>query len=108
MQNTVINYRQIFKDILEKLYPEKKNICKILLSKKHLYAIDILELNKKIFENPDKETESQNQRHRSYSKSDILKILDYQKEHRLNNSQLANHFKLSRNSVTKWKKVFLT
>lgn len=70
-------------------------------------AIEIIELNKKIFGIPDKETESENRKHRSYNKSDILEMLDYQKEQQLNNSQLASHFKLSRNTVAKWKKNFL-
>lgn len=33
---------------------------------------------------------------------------DYQKNNNLNSSQLANHFKLSRNTMAKWKKMFQT
>ena len=51
---------------------------------------------------------TENQKFKSYKRSDILKILDYQKKYKLNNSQLANHFNISRNTVTKWKKMFLT
>ena len=98
------DYKLIFTDILDKKFPHKKEKCQILLKKKNLSAMDIIELNNNIFNTPDRE----NQKYRSYSKSDILKILDYQKKHKLNNSQLSKHFKLSRNSVTKWKKMFLT
>ena len=101
-----INYQQIFRDILDTKYPEKKKVCIPLLQKDNLTAIDIIKINKKIF-GPNKSNEIFNQKHRSYSKSDIFKILNYQKQHKCNNSQLANHFKLSRNTVTKWKKMFL-
>ncbi len=104
---TIPDYKQIYTDILLKKYPHKMEQCTAILNKNNLRALDIMELNKKIFGIPDKENFEFNQRHRSYSKSDIFRILDYQKRHRLNNSQLANHFSLSRNTVTKWKKLFL-
>lgn len=94
------DYKQIFWDILNLKYPEKKEICEPFFKKQHLSAFDIIRLNEKIFG-------SESPRLRSYSKSDILKILDYQKKHNLNNSELANHFRLSRNTVTKWKEMFL-
>lgn len=80
--------------------------CSSLLSKEVLSVMDILELNRKIFGANLEITSRQNQRLRSYSKSDILQILDYQKKNGLNNSQLSRHFNLSRNSITKWKKIF--
>jgi DNA-binding transcriptional regulator YiaG len=46
-----------------------------------------------------------NQKFRSYKIPDIQKILDYQNKYQLNNSQFANHFQLSRNTVAKWKKM---
>ena len=101
------NYKQIFTDILNKKLPEKKEACENLLNKKELSTIDIIHLNNKIFGITDKAMENENQKHRSYSKSDILQMLDYQKKYKLNNSQLAIHFKLSRNTVTKWKNMFL-
>ena len=67
----------------------------------------VLKALKKIFGIGNRETQAENQKHRSYSKSDILKILDYQKKNNLNNSQLANHFSLSRNTVAKWKRMFI-
>lgn len=101
--NTKINYKTLYTDIINDLYPDKLIQCQEILNKKALNILDILELNKLIFEEEDKN----NQKFRSYSKQDILLILDYQKKHRLNNSQLANHFKLSRNTVAKWKKIFI-
>lgn len=107
MEKLTINYKAIFSDVLEKRYPEKKKDCLPLLQKNHLSAIDIMEINKRIFGTL-KKSEADSQRYRSYSRSDIRGILDYQKKNRLNNIQLAIHFSLSRNTVTKWKKIFLT
>lgn len=107
MKNNQPDYKTIYADILHKKHPEKKAECFPLLEKENLSVLDIIELNKKIFGIADKETQAENQKHRSYSKSDILSILDYQKKHKLNNIQLARHFGLSRNTVAKWKKTFV-
>ncbi len=101
------DYKRIFCDIISRKFPEKEQKCSPLLNKKNLSVRDIVELNEIIFGASDKQTTLDNQRHRSYSRSDILQMLDYQKKHKLNNSQLAKHFKLSRNTVAKWKKMFL-
>lgn len=101
------DYMRIYKDIINIKYPKKEKRCRHILEKKELTAIDIIKLNELIFGIKDKETQSFNQRHRSYSKSDILQLLDYQKKYKLNNIQLANQFNLSRNTVSKWKKMFL-
>lgn len=100
------NYHKIYSDIIYHKYPQKKLICQSILEKKELFVLDILKLNHLIFGMSSRENVIFNQRHRSYSMSDILEILDYQKKNNLNNSQLANHFKLSRNTITKWKKHF--
>lgn len=107
MENNLPDYKTIYLDILHKKFPQKIKECSSLLQKETLSTIDIIELNKKIFGPADKETQAENQKHRSYHKSDIFYILDYQKKHRLNNSQLANHFKLSRNTVAKWRKLLV-
>lgn len=99
-------YKRIYIDILEKKYPEKKEDCKIFLDKDYLSVCDIIELNRKIFGSQDKDAEDFNQKHRSYNPTDILEILTYQKKNNLNNSQLSDHFKLSRNTISKWKKIF--
>ncbi|UWX61770.1 helix-turn-helix domain-containing protein [Chryseobacterium oranimense] len=101
------NYKNIYSDIVSKKFPHKQKECETLLKMDSLSFLNIIELNKIIFGVSDIQTENFNQKHRSYQKSDILKILDYQKKNKLNNIQLANHFKLSRNTVTKWKKMFL-
>lgn len=101
------DYNKIYTDIVSLKFPEKKQKCEHLLNKKDLSVMEILMLNKIIF-NTDKSSEETNQKLRSYQESDILQILDYQKEQKCNNTQLANHFRISKNTVTKWKRLFLT
>ena len=96
------NYKRIYNDLLSEKYPEKKEKCTKLLSKKHLSFVDIIRLNELIF---GKSNEVFNQQYRSYDKKTISEILEYQKKNNLNNTQLASHFKMSRNTVTKWKKI---
>lgn len=100
------DYKKIFEDIISMKCPNKYKDCESLLQKSQLSVLDIIELNKRVFGYNDKEVLRFNQKHRSYSRNDILKILNYQKENNLNNTQLAFHFKLSRNTVTKWRKLF--
>ncbi len=97
------NYRKIYTDLLNRKYPEKKQTCAYILNKPEINALDVIELNKLIFSEK-KHNAFKNQSFRSYDEQTVMKILNYQKENRLNNIQLASHFKLSRNTVAKWKK----
>ncbi|RXM53183.1 MULTISPECIES: helix-turn-helix domain-containing protein [unclassified Chryseobacterium] len=97
------DFKQIYTDMIISKYPNKYGLCEYLLSKNELLALDILKLNTIIFG----ASEKNNSKYRSYKTTDILSILDYQKEHKLNNSQVALHFKLSRNTIAKWRKIFL-
>ncbi|REC78109.1 helix-turn-helix domain-containing protein [Chryseobacterium elymi] len=104
--NTKPDYNRIYQDILDSKYPHKKEECRTLLEKKELSLLDIIQLNDTIFGTKNMETEAFNQQHRSYDRQTIFEILDYQKKNKLSNSQLARHFKLSRNTVAKWKKMY--
>lgn len=95
-----VNYKIIFEDILRDLHPEKKDICSKILSKKNLKSLDIITLNKMIF------GKDILNKFKSYSEDDIIYMLKYKKEHNLNITQLANHFVLSRNTVSKWMKIY--
>lgn len=101
------NYKQIYKDLIEQKYPHKKATCTVILEKEQLTFLDVIELNELIFETVSKKTLEMNQKYRSYDKDTIIDILNYQKKNGLNNTQLSNHFKLSRNTVTKWKSLFI-
>jgi hypothetical protein len=94
-------------DIIKVQYPEKLEECNFFFKSRDITSLDVIKINRIIFGAQCFSVENFDQQHRSYSKSDILKILDYQKKNKLNNSQLALYFKLSRSTVTKWRKIFL-
>ncbi|MFY7845263.1 MULTISPECIES: transposase [Chryseobacterium] len=96
------NYKQIYNDLLMEKYPQKKQLCESLLLKDELSFMDVIKLNNLIFGN---NNNSVNQKFRSYNKESIMEILEYQKKNNLNNHQLASHFKMSKNTVSKWKKL---
>lgn len=100
-------YKKIFYDMIKMKFPAKiKEYRAFTKDKKELETLDVVKLNEIIFGISDKETLKQNQRVRSYDKSTIIQILEYQKKYRLNNLQLSNHFRLSRNTVSAWKKRY--
>lgn len=101
------DYIRIYSDLISKKHPDKTLPCERFLKKKKLTVLEVIKLNELIFENKtEKESSSSNQKFRSYNKSAILEILNFQSKHNMNNSQLAIHFNLSRNTVAKWKKTF--
>ncbi|MCT2562078.1 helix-turn-helix domain-containing protein [Chryseobacterium herbae] len=101
------NYRKIYEDVLKFKFPEKTPYCQSILKKEKLSTLDVVKINAIIFSKKNENTFAQNQKHKSYDLPTILEILDYQKKHKLNNSQVAKNFKLSRNTVAKWKNMFL-
>lgn len=67
----------------------------------------MIEINTILFAKHHKQTEiASDQRHRAYDKESVRQILRYQQENGLNNKQLANKFRLSRNTVAKWRRLF--
>lgn len=101
------DYKKIFKDIIQYQYPQKAKACESILNKESLTGIDVITLNNLIFEPRSQETVVFNQKHHFYDKQSIMQILEYQKKHNLNNTQVAQKYKLSRNTVAKWKKLGL-
>ncbi|MDN3692311.1 helix-turn-helix domain-containing protein [Chryseobacterium tructae] len=91
-------------DILELKYPEKKEICAEVLNKEELETLDVIMLNTMIFGD---HKSNQNQRHKSYDKNSILEILNYQKKNPCSNKDLSLLFKISRNTITKWKRIYV-
>lgn len=98
------NYKKIYTDLLDRKYPEKKQACESILQKTTIESLDVIRLNELIFNKNNKDLLKKNQLFKSYDEHTVINILKYQKENRLNNIQLASHFKLSRNTIAKWKK----
>lgn len=98
------DYNRIYLDILQRKFPEKlEQYRDYLLTKSKLSVLDVVRLNESIFG----KAQYEDQKYRSYDKATIIEILEYQKKNRLNNTQLAQHFRLSRNTVASWKKKFI-
>ena len=105
MQELRPNYKKIFEDIVEKKCPERLQEFNHYFSKENFTIMDVIEINDKIFGLTDKDTMIFNQKHKSYDQETILQILAYQQKEKLSNIQLANHFNLSRNTVSKWRRL---
>lgn len=99
------NYKNIYLDIISKKFPSKTDTYEKILSKKILSNYDVIVLNKELFPNAKNQTE--NQKLKSYTKETILKILDYQKAKKLNVTELSRHFSISRNTIAKWRKIYI-
>ena len=99
------NYKNIYLDIISKKFPSKTDTYEKILSKKILSNYDVIVLNKELFPNAKNQTE--NQKLKSDTKETILKILDYQKAKKLNVTELARHFSISRNTIAKWRKIYI-
>ena len=100
------NYKKIFEDIIAEKCPERREELSSFLQKESLSIMNVITLNNKIFGLSNKETLEFNQKHKSYDQEAIFQILAYQNKEKLSNVQLANHFKLSRNTVSKWRRLY--
>lgn len=100
------DYIRIYTDLIKEYFPERLEEFSSLLSKDILDFFAVTQLNKKLFGKKSYEEKELEQRYRSYDKQTILRILRYQKKNNLSNTQLANHFGLSKNTVIKWSEIF--
>lgn len=100
------NYCKIYKDLIERKFPEKLAELSYMLIKENLNSYEVIKLNEVLFGKKSKKQQHQEQRYRAYDKQTILRILRYQQQKKLNNKELALHFKLSTNTIAKWKSIF--
>jgi len=101
------NYKRLFQDMISKKYPDKECLCKHILTKETITTFDVIELSK-IISRKNNSILGLNQKFKAYDKKAIFIILEYQKINRLNNSQTAKHFDISRNTITKWKRLYIS
>ncbi len=99
------NYQKIFQDIIAYDFPDVKKECKSILAKAKLSSRDVIALNQKIFKSNSKD-HVESSKYRSYDLQSISEILEYQRKNEINDSQLAAHFSISRNTVRRWKNHF--
>lgn len=92
--------------MIDMKYASKKNLCEKILTKSEISSIDIIDIEKIIFSGTINPNEKENQKFRSYDEKSIIKILKYQKENKLSNVDVSIYFKISRNTLAKWKKIY--
>lgn len=101
------DFQKIYSEIIKRDHPEKENDCRFYLNRTDWSSMDVITVNNILFaEKCSKEVLAFNQKHRAYDEKTILKILQYQKKNNLNDAQVSKHFKLSRNTLFKWKRNF--
>lgn len=101
------NYKKIYNDIIARNFPSKQKEYQDILGKEVLSNYDVIVLNEQLFSKNNDTYFSINQRFKSYSRETILKILDFQKKMKCTNTELSTRFNISRNTIAKWKKVFI-
>jgi len=89
--------------MIQMKYPDKKELCLPLLSKEEFTELDVISISNLLNDNQSLSRNKFNQTHKSYSKKAIHEILNYQKEFGLSDFATAIHFKMSRNTLKKWK-----
>lgn len=100
-------YHKLYADMIRDKYPDRKQKCADYLNKKDWTALDVIKVNTILFAKKQGHNEiSSDQRHRAYDQKSIKQMLYEQKKDKLNNKELAVKYKLSRNTVAKWRKLF--
>lgn len=89
--------KQAKKDLIHRLKQEEKES----ISFKNLMTMNLI-IKNDISQSNDKQI----QRLKSYDKDYIQYILEYQNKYKLSNNQVSLEFKLSRNTISKWKKIY--
>lgn len=105
-KRTSPDYKRIYHEIIEKDCPEKNKDINAIFDKKIIKSYDIIELDMLINGTGSKKEQTFNQQHRAYDEDTIKYILDYQSKYALTNIKTSEIFRVSRNTISKWKKLF--
>lgn len=101
------DFQKIYSEIIKLYYPEKEKECEFYINRTEWSSLDVITVNNILFaQKSSKDVLAFNQKHRAYDEKTIKKILQYQKDNKLNDSQVAIYFKMSRNTLLKWKRSF--
>ena len=100
-------YHLLYRDMIRDKYPEKAHLCSAYLEKTDWNSLDVIQVNKILFENEkDKKGIAIDQKHRAYDMDSIKAILREQRDNNMYNCQIANKYRISRNTISKWKLLF--
>ncbi|KQS91834.1 hypothetical protein ASG21_05075 [Chryseobacterium sp. Leaf394] len=99
------NYTRIYLDLIK--YRQKENLVSDSVLKK-IYNIkmanDIFEIERALFGN---NNFADNQKLKSYDETTVKIVLNHQRKNKLSNLELSNKYKISRNTIAKWKKIYI-
>lgn len=98
-------YKLIFQDLAQKQFGTTIPTSVQNKIEKLQNNLDILEVNSLIFNQ--KHSTRETAKMKVYDKESIEKILNIQQKEKLTNQEIASQFHVSRNSVAKWKKLYL-
>lgn len=100
-------YNRLYADMIRDKYPDKADSCAKFIKKKRWIALDVIEINEILFGSSKGKLDIQiDQKHRAYDTESILQILRDQKANKMNNNETTNKYGLSRNTLSKWRKIF--
>lgn len=98
------NYTRIYLDLIK--YKNKENLVSEALVEKIKnikFVNDVLEIEKELFKNDNLEY---NQKLKCYDETTVKGFLRYQKANNMTNVELSDQYKISRNTIAKWKKIY--
>lgn len=99
------DYKKIFTDMVKYyelfLTDQIQKEIDIILSREELTSLDVLKMNELLF--PRSIKFSQNQKLHKFDHQSKKFIIEYQKKLKLSNISTATTFKISRNTLAKWK-----
>jgi|SRR5690606_483767 len=99
------DFGRIFQEIAQKK-EHSESLIGHIAGIKEWNSLNVIKTSEKVVEKPDGENLKLNRTHRAYDEQSVKEILKYQKINNLNNSEMMMLFKVSRNSISKWKKMF--
>lgn len=100
-------YHKLYADLIREKYPNKEQACCDYLKKEHWTALDVIQVNEVLFgSKKNRQDRKIDQQHRAYDSESIKQILLHQQKNRLSNIEVANKYGVSRNTISKWKRLF--
>lgn len=99
------DFAKIFKEMAQK---NEISVLKYqrILEQKNWDSLDVIEANDLLFTSQTKENIKFNKRHKAYDENSIKRLLEYQRQNELNNSEMTRLFGISRNTLARWHKIF--
>jgi|SRR5690606_7439334 len=100
------DYQKIYKEITERFHPDKMDKVKTYIQKEEWTSFDVITVSNILINKKKIHGQRIDRQHKAYDEHTIKAILKHQKEYGMNNSEAARFFKISRNTIISWKKIY--